>query len=176
MGRRQIHIVRVPHAYRFDAVDIREEEIITMLHGYLEAVGFTDYTIHDFHLQRQTKFEDTVDPDATDYVLSVRETGDQIHYLRRYVKALRERTGATVWLYGQTARLHALEWPQNVHIVAHDERRLAEAMGLPAGPSFEDGLTCKPYVPQLDLQPWQRRLWRGSFETTRGCHYPCRFC
>jgi hypothetical protein len=173
---KRIQIVRVPHAYRFDAVDIREEHIITMLHGYLDAVGFTDYAIHDFHLQRQTKFEDTLDLDATDYVLSVRETGDQIHYLRRYVKALREHTNANIWLYGQTARLHALDWPQNVHIAVHDERRLAEAMGLPQGPSFADGLTCKPYAPQLDLQPWQRRLWRGSFETTRGCHYPCRFC
>ncbi|MFP2961001.1 B12-binding domain-containing radical SAM protein [Myxococcus sp. 1LA] len=174
---KHVQLVRVPHAYRYDGVDVREEPILTLFKGYLDGIGFDSHQVADFHLQRHLRFEDTLNPRATDYVISVRQTGDQVHYLRRYVKALREHSGANIWIYGQTGRLEALDWPENVRIIAHDERVLAGALGLPAqGPGFDSELTASPYAHQLDLQPWQRALLRGSMETTRGCHYPCRFC
>jgi hypothetical protein len=173
----QVSLIRVPHSYKYNDLDVTEEAILTYLAGYFDSIGFHNYSIHDFHLQRDLSLADIVSPSVTDYILSVRETGEQVHYIQRLVRALRAQSAVRIILYGQTARLSELEWPENVVILKHREQDVAETLGLDFnGPSYGSGLIAKPYFDQISLAPWQRRRFKAAIETTRGCHFGCRFC
>ncbi|GAA4856157.1 B12-binding domain-containing radical SAM protein [Saccharopolyspora rosea] len=170
-------IIRAPFQYRYSVLNVQEEPIITYLTGYFDSVGFHDYDIHDFHLERGTTLDDVLAKSYDHYVLAIRETGENTHYVRRIVRHLSGRD-AKVWIYGQVARLRRFtDWPDNVALVEHSERRLAAELGLPDdGPDFESGLTARPYIQRLRLDDYQVRRARGTLETTRGCHFGCTFC
>ena len=178
MTKPNVCIVRAPYQYRYDVLNIHEEAIITYLLGSFKQIGFSDYRIFDYHLERDTQFEDLLNDEFTDYVFPLRETGENTHYVLRLVKALAEKVNRPVWVFGQTARLRRFnDLPENVKVLQHSERLLCEALGL-SGPekSFEDGLTLEPYMQKLNLEPWQIRRAKGVIETTRGCHFGCTFC
>ncbi|WP_162834307.1 B12-binding domain-containing radical SAM protein [Amycolatopsis circi] len=172
-----LDIVRLPFSYQYSKLNVSEEPIITYLLGYFEKVKFTNYRVYDFHLERDTALDDVLAHDARGYVLPIRETGENLHYVRR-VAARLSSEGKRVWIYGQVARLRRFsDWPSEVAIVRHDERALAHELGLPDdGPVFGDGLAARPYLNALRLQPWQVKRARATIETTRGCHFGCKFC
>lgn len=173
-----VRFIRPPFGYRFNDVDVREEPIITFATGFLEAAGFYDFSVYDFNLDRQLKYNDVIGPTGTLYVISVRETGEQVHYVKRLVAGLLADTEARIYLYGQTARLQAIFQPsERLFIVRHSERELASALQLNIeGLAYETGLHARPYFHELKLEGWQLRRFRANIESTRGCHYPCQFC
>jgi len=174
----RITLIKPPVTYRYNGLDVREESILTYLGGYLESVGFQDFTTFDFHLQRDLTFDHILDASTEEYVVSVRETGDSVHYALRLANALSERTSARIWLYGHTARLnHLSNLPSRVSLCQHNESELATRIGIKGeAASFETGLKSRPYFTLLNLEEWQLKRFKASIETTRGCHYPCKFC
>ncbi len=175
--RTPLCIIRMPFQYRYSSLNVAEEPIITYLLGYFAAVGFADYEVHDFHLERDTELVPLSQREYGGYLIPLRETGENLHYVRRAAFFLASR-GKRVWIYGQVARLRRFnDWPSSVVIVRHDEREIARALGLPEdGPGFTDGLSAHPYMQGLNLESWQIRRARAAVETTRGCHYGCSFC
>jgi hypothetical protein len=173
-----VRLVRPPHSYRYNCLDIREDAILSYLAGYFDAIGFADYDAFDFHLQRELHFDQLLETPCSDYVISVRETGDNVHYALRLAQALKERTSSQVWLYGQTARLGNLnDASDGFPTVIHSETLMATKLGLSStGPRFESGLRLRPLIDELASEPWQQTRRKASIETTRGCHFPCEFC
>ncbi|MCD5327530.1 B12-binding domain-containing radical SAM protein [Chromobacterium piscinae] len=173
-----MRFIRAPHTSSYSMADVREDAIITYALGYLDAVGVREYDVHDFHLDRRCNFNALIDPHVSAYVLSVRETGSNVHYARRLAASLAVETDTPILLYGQTARLHAFyDWSSNVRLVQHDERMLANALGVSTdGPSFTSGLRALPYLPTIPLAPHQYARRRASLESSRGCHFKCGFC
>lgn len=179
LGRRQhLCIVRAPHQYRYDVLNVAEEPIIGYLLGYFEAIGFSGYEVFDFHLHRGTTTQDLLQDRFSGYVFSLRETGENTHYVRRLCRAIAQHTDRPIWIFGQVARLGRFDdWPPQVRIVHRSERHLAEALGLPAnGPDFENGLRLKSYARRDSLNAQHSRRFKGVIETTRGCHFGCSFC
>ncbi len=175
---KRICLVRAPNQYKYAVLNVHEEAILTYLCGYLHEIGFDNYEIFDFHLQRDLTFEDLLDKGFTDYVLMFRETGENPHYVKRLANALCEQSDAAVWVYGQTARTDKMAgWSEKVTILKHDEISLCEALQLgKADKTFGAGLTLMPYIHKLPLQPFQIKRAKGIIESTRGCHFGCRFC
>lgn len=173
-------LVRAPASYRYSCLDVKEEALLTRLGGVLKAEGIQVLDVKDFHLQRQMKIADVLHRHATDYVVAVRETGNNPHYAIRVARALRMATSARVWLYGQTERFSGMPLPQGIELCPHDELRFIEVLLKSVGriPSVSDPQECSamPYALDLDLLPWQRIRFRGVIETSRGCPYPCSFC
>jgi hypothetical protein len=157
---------------------VQEEQIISYFLGYLKSIGFDDYDVFDFHLDRGLTAAQLLDRKYSNYVIAVRESGENVHYVRRLCRYLSANSVTPIVLYGQTARLrHFTDWPERVRFVRHDERELASALGLATtGPSFADGLNLQPYYSQIELESWQSRRLRGAIETSRGCHFGCNFC
>ncbi|MFO0245885.1 MAG: B12-binding domain-containing radical SAM protein [Betaproteobacteria bacterium] len=169
----------MPFTYRYNGLDVREEVILTQLLGYLQALGVEKISVLDFHLDRSLTTADILCGGVTDYVIAVRETGDNVHYALRFASWLSRNGAERIWLYGQTARLSKLgALPPRVRVVAHDEHELASQLGLrpDASLDFMKGLTPSLYFERANLTQWQRSRLRGTIETTRGCHFPCRFC
>jgi hypothetical protein len=171
--------VRLPYLSRYSYTNVREDAIITYALGHLKTYVGVECRVKDFHLDRGLKFDDLVNQGADAFVLAVRETGANVHYVIRLCASLLSNTSAQIVLYGQTGRLkHLGPLSDRVRIVPHDENRLAGALGLEGnGPSFEsENLPVAPYIEQVRLtdHQWWRR--RGSLESTRGCHFPCKFC
>jgi radical SAM superfamily enzyme YgiQ (UPF0313 family) len=175
---RKICLVRSPYLYKYNNLLADEDAIITYLMGYFKSINFFNYYLFDFHLVRDTHYDDLLIDDVTDYVLSMRETGENVHYLRRLVKKLTQDTGKNIWIYGQIARLKKFkDWPKNVTLVHHSEKELAKHLGLSTdGKGFSDGLTCEPYFHELDISESMLNRVRANIETTRGCHFGCSFC
>lgn len=173
-----VTLIRAPFSYRYHVLDVHEEPIITYLLGYFRAIDFSAFNVVDFHLQREVTLNDIVSSSASDYVIAVRETIENVHYALRIAKSLSVMTKGRIWLYGQTARLqHLPNLPGNIRVVPHVERLLASSLGLSAdGPRFEDDLASEPYFHTLNLSSWQTSRFKAGLESTRGCHYPCTFC
>lgn len=173
-----VRFVRAPHASGYNLLDVREDAIITYALGYLDAIGHRAVDVRDFHLDRDLRFEHLVDDEVDAYVVALRETGANVHYVRRIVAALSRRTERPILVYGQVGRLAAFDdWPSRVLRVEHHEPSLAAALGLPAdGPTFTGGLRAKSYFDSIGLSDARVRRRRASLETSRGCHYRCGFC
>lgn len=170
-------LVRAPHTYRYNDLDAREEALVTYLSGYIKCVGGAAVSVFDFHLDRSLAFASLLNPQFDFYVIAVRETGDNVHYALRIARELLSN-GRRVVLYGQTARLdrHPAV-PSEALVCRHDESMLAALVGLAVnGPTFQNGLAALPYFPNLGLPDWKLKRMKASLETTRGCHFPCRFC
>jgi radical SAM superfamily enzyme YgiQ (UPF0313 family) len=45
-----------------------------------------------------------------------------------------------------------------------------------SGPTFDDDLQVKPYLLAQSIRPEHFPRAKASIETTRGCHFPCKFC
>ena len=175
--QKKIAIIRAPFSYRYQVLDIGEETIITYLLGYFKAIGFKCFQVFDFHLNRELNTLQIVEYCATDYVLVVRETGEMVHYVKKLAQIL-STTGANVWVYGQTGRLRLLpDWPKHIKIVHHNESYLAACLNLnDDGPQFNGHLTLESYYLNTEIKDWQIKRFKGTIETTRGCHYSCNFC
>jgi hypothetical protein len=174
-----IAIVRVPYLSEYNKLDVREEPIASAFAGYLSAIG-EDFQVHDFHLDRTLKVDTLAASGADHFVICVRGSGLHWKYAQTVARHLLARTGAKIYVYGQTGKL--AHWknpdPGRLVVVPHDERALARAIGVADdGPGFRDGLTHYPYglalLPRLGDRA---RLFKATIETTRGCHYPCSFC
>jgi hypothetical protein len=182
----KILIIRPPHTYRYNTLDVREDAIISYWIGYLDAIGISRYQVFDFHLDRTLDIDRiAAEPGHGACVISCRETGDNIFYALRIGIALLERTGRQIIFYGQTGRLamHAAfrqlkrDYAKRVEIVLHDEGSLAEILGFRSdGPKFGCGLQLKPYLTLDMVNVSHRDRVKASIETTRGCHFPCKFC
>jgi hypothetical protein len=173
-------LVRAPSSYRYSCLDVKEEALLTRLAGALKAEGVHTIDVKDFHLQRHLALTDVLHERATDYVVAVRETGNNAHYAIRVAKGLNRETRARVWLYGQTDRFRHLPLPRGIQVCPQDEleflRRLLEHVNRT--PSMTDPHACAaaPYALDFPLAHWQRSRFRGAIETSRGCPYPCSFC
>jgi hypothetical protein len=174
-----IAIVRVPYLSEYNKLDVREEPIASAFAGYLAAIGEL-FRVYDFHLDRTLTVDTLAASGADQFVICVRGSGLHWKYVQTVARHLLARTGAKVYVYGQTGKL--AHWknpePERLVVVPHDERALARAIGVADdGPTFTDGLTHYPYG--LALLPSlgdRARLFKATIETTRGCHYPCSFC
>lgn len=173
-------LVRAPSSYRYSCLDVKEEALLTRLAGALKAEGVHTLGVKDFHLQRHLTLADVLHEQATDYVVAVRETGNNPHYAIRVAKALNRETNARVWLYGQTDRFRHLPMPQGIQVCPQDERILLQRLleRFDCTPSLSDPYACPaaPYALDFPLKHWQRSRFRGAIETSRGCPYPCSFC
>lgn len=174
----RIALVRPPFMYRYFDLDVREDTILSMLAGYFASIAMHDYSVYDFHLDRELTFDRLMADTAEQYVISIREVSDSVSYAKRLATGIRSQTDANIYLYGESARLHKLRgFPKDVQIIRQNERELAAALGLPSdGPTFKTGLRAASYLQNQPLGAWQKARWKGSVETTRGCHFPCRFC
>jgi len=174
---KKIFLIRPPHTYYYNDLDVREEAILSYLGGYFIQSGFTDFKTFDFHLQRDLNFEDLTSGNATDFIISVRETGENVHYALRLAKALSINTLAKIYLYGQTSRLKHFQLPERVSVFNYSEEKLAKFLGIEGNHfTFEKGLVCEPYIDNLQLKYWQKERVKASIETTRGCQFKCDFC
>ncbi len=174
-----IAIVRVPYLSEYNLLDVREEPIASSAAGYLAAIG-VPFRVFDFHLDRSITVDTLVASGATRFVICVRGTGLHWKYAERIALHLLENTDADIAIYGQTGKLRVWDNPDpgRIAVVPHDEQALAHALDVRAdGPSFEDGLRHHPYG--LDLLPAmgaRANLFKATIETTRGCHFGCKFC
>lgn len=181
-------LVRPPHAYRYNMLDIQEETIFSYWLGYLHSINEPIPVLYDFHLDPTNTIERLItwngDGNKT-YIISCREHGDTMYYALRIGSALLKLTSERVIFYGQTGRLETHPWfvqlkkafGSRLEKVLHDEVGLARALGLrDDGPSFGAGLKHRSYLSQLCLDPPRRKRLKASIETTRGCHFPCKFC
>lgn len=173
-----VRFIRPPYSSGYNFLDVREDAIITYMLGYLEAIGFRDFDVKDFHLQRNLTIEALAADKPSAFVIVARESGAGIHYAIRLARALRRRSGAPVFFYGQTGRLAALgDLSDTATPVVHDESCLAAAIGLrPDGPRFSADLRARSYWTDIQLSESQRKRLKASLETSRGCHYSCSFC
>lgn len=173
-----ISLVRVPYLSEYNRLDVREEPVISSLAGYLDALEVEHQTF-DFHLDRSVDVETIAAAQSELYVVGVRGTGLHWKYAERVTHHLLQKTAAKVIVYGQTGKLQHWQNPDSrrVAVVPHDEAAFSIATGLPHGPTFRSGLRHKPYgLRYLPALGPRARLFKGTFETTRGCHYGCRFC
>lgn len=173
-------LVRAPHSYRYSCLDVKEEALLTRLGGALRAEGVHILDVKDFHLQRSLTLSNIAHECATDYVVSVRETGNNPHYALRVAKAIKKISGARVWLYGQTDRFRHLPVPPGIEICSQDEHAFLQRLlrHVDRAPSTRHPFDCSaaPYALDFQLAPWQQNRFRGAIETSRGCPYPCSFC
>jgi hypothetical protein len=169
-------IVRAPFTYKFSDLESFEEPIITYLLGYLSAIGELDYKVYDFHLNRALDLQTIVDDQHDTYVIAVRESVENVHYVQRIARSLSRKTRSRIFIYGQVGRLSHLAWPERAQLVIHDERQLAKVLGIcDSGPRYGNGLIAQPYVSFENLTSNQARRFKAGLETSRGCHFPCKF-
>ena len=174
-----IALIRPPQSSSYNELDTREETIISYLCGYFDAIDFFDYKVFDFNLDRTISFEKVTSVSYESYIIAIRETGSYIHYARRIALNLsRKYPEKKIYLYGQTGRLKEFNVNnKNIKILIHNEQLIAKELGLDAnGPSFEKDLTASPYVNLKSMNSDHIIRFRASIETTRGCHYACKFC
>lgn len=184
MNGLRVCLLRAPHNYRYGKLDVKEESLLTSLSGFLDKFDVAVGGIYDFHLSRQSPpdLEEISRGSFTDYVVAVRETGNNVHYSLRVARYLAKKTKARVWLYGQTDRLAGHLDEDEIRICPQDEltflRALLAENNLKLGASCRDSsqVLAKPYVFGLDLEPWQIKRLKGTVETTRGCPFMCSFC
>jgi len=179
-------IIRPPQSFRYMQLDVREETIVSYWLGYLKAINMKNYVVYDFNLDRTLDIERILtEPGSRDCVVACREVGDNPCYAYRVGKAILERTQRRVIFYGNVGRLPtqpAFEELKETHgrrveFVIQDEPSLARLLGLSdQGPIFGQGLQLEPYGFGQKLDPMRRKRMKASVETTRGCHFPCRFC
>ena len=165
--------------YKYDISEPSEEPIITYLMGYLDSIDFSEYIVFDFHLCRDLSSSEIVESSITDYVLVVRETGENVHYVKRLAKFIsKESPDSKIWIYGQVARFRLFkDLPDNVQVVIHDERIFAEKLGVSnGGPSYEEGLVASSYAQYVELNDSFKKRFKAIIETSRGCHFGCKFC
>jgi hypothetical protein len=159
-------IIRAPLTYRFSDLDAFEEPIVTYLLGYLWVIGYHNYRVYDFHLNRGLTVQSILDEEHDVYVIAIRESVENVHYVQRIARTISERTKAPIYVYGQVGRLHRLPWPDRTQLVIHDEPQLAEAMGLPSdGPQYRGGLRARPYVALTDLSSHQARRFKAGLKS-----------
>ncbi|MFA0964042.1 radical SAM protein [Roseivirga sp. BDSF3-8] len=175
---KKLCLIRAPYLYKYANLDIAEEPILTYLMGYFKSIGFEKFYLFDFHLVRDTSLKDLLIDGITDYVIAVRETGENVHYVKRLCKNLTQATNANVYVYGHVARLKKMTgWPENVKFVHQSEIALAKEIGLDTtGATFGNGLTADPYFHTFSFSPSTAKRAKAALETTRGCHFPCSFC
>lgn len=174
---KKLCLIRSPYQYKYSLLEPDEEPILTYLMGYLKSIGFLNFYVFDFHLVRNTTLDDLLRDEVTDYVLAVRETGENVHYVKRLSRKLHELTGKRIWVYGQVARLKRMSGWQHATLVHHSEPLLARELGLnPDGVDFKQGLTAMPYIQGLRLGKSMKKRAKAVLETTRGCHFGCKFC
>ncbi|WP_202604556.1 B12-binding domain-containing radical SAM protein [Pseudomonas syringae] len=179
-------IIRPPHTYRYNKIDVREEAIISYFLGYLAGIEFDRYRVYDFHLDRTLDIATVIGGAKNKkVVITCRETGDNVFYALRIAHHLLISTGSKVFVYGQSGRLVSNQYfkelvdtyGERIELVIHSERVMAEALGLDAsGPSFETDLVALPYWKTQNIDGALSVRLKASIETTRGCHYPCAFC
>ncbi len=170
-------IVRPPFTYKFSDLEPFEEPIITYFLGYLSDIGYSNFQVYDFHLNRSLNIEELFSEDKKKFVIAVRETVECVHYVRRICAKIREFSSEPIFLYGQTGRLKMLQWPENTILVVHDEVELAKNLQLPLkGSTYSKGLRAHSYFDTSLLSPHQVRRFKAALETSRGCHFPCSFC
>ena len=174
-----IVLVRVPYLSEYNLLDVREEPVISSLAGYLDNVGVT-FKVFDFHLDRSTNIEALKESGAETYVIGVRGTGLHWKYAERVAIHLLQGTDAKIVFYGQTGKLEHWQspYPERTKVIHHDEQAFAKELDLPVtGFSFTSGLRHYPYgLQHLDSMGERRNLFKATIETTRGCHFGCKFC
>ena len=174
-----ITLVRVPYLSEYNHLDVREEPVISSLAGYLHAIG-APHRVFDFHLDHSLTIEDLAAGNSDTYIIGVRGTGLHWKYAERVTAHLVSKTNAQVIVYGQTGKLRHRNNPfgHRVSVVHHDEQALAQVLGMPTdGPDFEGNLQYHPYAFEyLPRMGHRRKLFKATIETTRGCHYGCKFC
>jgi hypothetical protein len=174
-----IALIRVPYLSEYNLLDVREEPIISTAADYLNYYKI-DLKIFDFHLDRSTTMQAIQESQATFFVIGVRGTGLHWKYAERVAIHLLQKTNAMIILYGQTGKLG--HWkspnPKRTKIVLHDEKALAKALGLPVHNfSFTSGLRHYPYgIQYFESMGERTNLFKATIETTRGCHFGCKFC
>lgn len=179
MKKQTIAIVRVPYLSVYNLLDVREEPIASSLAGYLDSVGAA-FEVFDFHLDRSVNVDTLIEFRASAYILCVRGTGLHWKYALKISQHLLSKTEARVIFYGQTGKLQywTSPYPERTAVILHDERTIAKELGLPGdGPNFSSDLTHYPYgLKYINDLGIRRKFFKATIETTRGCHYSCKFC
>ena len=177
----KLAMIRPPMASFYSEMEVREDTLIAYFLGYLRDTHQTpDVFVFDYVLDKHIPFDRVIGCQADAYVICVRESGTTMHYARRLGMHIANRhPNARILFYGHQERLQAFaDWPENVTFVTYDELHLADALGFVVDPrfSFERGLTTQPYCDVDALSPARRERFRAALETSRGCHFRCRFC
>lgn len=176
--------IRPPSKSSYNDGDVREDNLITYLSGFLASVPNLCYreTVYDFHLDRSLGRDQLLACEADLYILSVRESASIPHYALRIASTL-VAANKRVILYGQIGRLknHPVVAKLGVELVIHDEQTMLTHIWpkfeTNRDSSFESGgYVPRPYFQKIGLDDKRRRRLRASVETTRGCEFKCNFC
>jgi len=177
-----IAIVRVPYLSIYNLLDVREEPVVSSAAAALSSAG-QDYVVCDYHLDRTFNTDKLIETCADVYIIGIRGTGLHWKYARQITEILLSKTSSKIILYGQTGKLRKWENPDpnRISICIHDEGKLLELLKLQGSPNiFGEGteLQHEHYAKKIwtNLSPSRRQMFKPSIETTRGCHFGCKFC
>ncbi|MFK5970604.1 MAG: radical SAM protein [Candidatus Marithrix sp.] len=179
MSKKPLAIVRVPYLSMYNLLDVREEPIVSSLTEYLFSVG-ANFEVFDFHLDRTLDTNTLVKFRADIYIICIRGTGLHWKYALKISQHILLKTKARIIFYGQTGKLQHWKNPDSERIttILHNEQAIGVELGLPRkGLSFGVDLTHYPYgLKYFDSLGARKNLFKATIETTRGCHFGCKFC
>jgi len=181
----RIAFIRPPANSRYNDADVREESLITYALGYLSLYNkISDekltWKVFDYVLDYTLDQSSLEQEDFDVYVIAIRETSSAPHYALRIAHLLKNKR---VIIYGQVARFakHPKKSTFNAEFVIHSEALLLKKVtqNEAAAISFDftsSQFLAKPYYQSIQLSPERHKRFRASLETTRGCHFKCKFC
>ena len=175
-------LVRVPYLSQYNLLDVREEPVITSLCGFLY-LNKIEYIVADFHLDRSMTARKLASLKGDKYIIGVRGTGLHWKYAKLLGDYILSNTSSEVIFYGQTGKIsknNTFSNEERVLIIPHDEEifSLKTGIGNPYSASFSQGLIHRSYYfdQKFDISSNRVPLFKATIETTRGCHFGCKFC
>lgn len=174
-------VIRPPYLSAYHKGDVREEPVVSSLVGALRLTNQT-VKVFDFHLDRSLTLKDLLkNKPSKAYVIGIRGTGINWRYSNAIAKYLIANTDKTIVFWGQTGKLDHLDFnSERIKVIYHDEELFLKTFNIdnPNNISFDSGLAYYPYSQDIwdKITDDRKSIFKGVIESSRGCHYGCKFC